>query len=84
MFLRSWGFDFWVAKLESSGKVCAGRLWEIVSSTYVFHSPQAGHLPSHLGESLPHWEQMKTVFAFAMFFVGLWGVGRDCLIIKLT
>ena len=33
------------------------------SSTMVFHSPQPGQRPCHLGLSFPHWEQTKRVFA---------------------
>ena len=38
------------------------------SSAMVFHSPQEGHFPYHLGDSQPHAEQTKTVFAFAAIF----------------
>ena len=31
-----------------------GRLFCTSCSTNVFHSPQPGHLPSHLGDSCPH------------------------------
>ena len=31
------------------------------ASVRVFHSWQAGHWPDHLANSLPHWEQKKTV-----------------------
>ena len=31
------------------------------SSTIVFHSPQPEHWPSHLGDSWPHWLQVKVV-----------------------
>lgn len=34
------------------------------SSTYVFHSPQEGHLPIHLGESCPQLLHIYTVFSF--------------------
>ena len=41
-----------------------------VSSTQVFHAPQAGHLPNHFGDSLPHSLQKNAVFSFAaMIFV---------------
>jgi hypothetical protein len=44
-----------------------------VSSTIVFHSPQAGQRPIHLGLSLPHALQNHTVFvltvAIAYFFM---------------
>ena len=43
-----------------------------VCSTMVFHAPQAGQRPDHLGVSLPHSVQKKTVFAFMdipLFFV---------------
>ena len=33
------------------------------SSTIVFHSPQPGQRPCHLGLSFPHWEQTKRVLA---------------------
>ena len=36
------------------------------SSTYVFHSPQAGHLPNHFGDSFPQLLQKKTDFVFAI------------------
>lgn len=32
------------------------------SSTIVFHSPQAGHLPAHLGDSAPQLLQNHAVF----------------------
>jgi hypothetical protein len=35
------------------------------SSTYVFHSPQAGHLPIHLGDWDPQDWQKKIDFDFA-------------------
>lgn len=41
---------------------CGPRL--TLSSTIVFHSPHEGHLPTHLGESIPHDEQCHTVFIF--------------------
>ena len=34
----------------------------LVSSTKEFQLPQSGHFPCHLGDSLPHWVQTKTVF----------------------
>ena len=34
------------------------------SSTSVFHSPQPAQRPSHLGDSLPHWVQVKVVRVF--------------------
>jgi len=34
------------------------------SSWRVFHFLQAGHCPSHLGETCPHSAQAKTVFCF--------------------
>ena len=34
------------------------------NSTMLFHAPQAGHWPCHLGVSLPHWLQINTLFAF--------------------
>jgi hypothetical protein len=34
------------------------------SSTYVFHSPQAGHFPIHLGDCEPQFWQKKTDFDF--------------------
>jgi hypothetical protein len=37
-----------------------------VSSTIVFHSPHAGHLPIHLELSLPHDLQNHTVFVFTV------------------
>jgi hypothetical protein len=37
------------------------------SSTKEFHSPQAGHFPSHFGESWPQLRQKKAV---RDFFVG--------------
>lgn len=37
-----------------------------VSSTIVFHSPHAGHLPIHLGLSLPQDLQNHTVFVFTL------------------
>ena len=40
-----------------------------VSSTIVFHSPQAGHLPIHLGLSFPQEVQNQAVFIlFAIMF----------------
>ncbi|MBO7103182.1 MAG: AAA family ATPase, partial [Bacteroidaceae bacterium] len=36
------------------------------TSTNVFHSPQAGHLPIHFGVSYPHEEQTYAVFSFAI------------------
>src|SRR4030042_1669939 len=48
--LRSCGSDL---------RNCAGResregTVSFLSSTRVFHSPQSGHLPSHLGLAYPH------------------------------
>ena len=37
-----------------------------VSSTIVFHSPHAGHLPIHFGLSFPHSLQNHTVFVFTV------------------
>ena len=45
------------------GRVPATGL-RITSSTYVFHSPQEGHLPIHLGESCPQLLHIYTVFSF--------------------
>jgi hypothetical protein len=42
-----------------------------VSSTIVFHSPQAGHLPIHLEDSFPHALQNHTVFVFTVAIAGL-------------
>jgi hypothetical protein len=42
-----------------------------VSSTQVFHAPQAGHFPNHFGDSFPHSLQKKAVFSFAIVFVRL-------------
>jgi hypothetical protein len=36
----------------------------------VFHSPQPGHWPCHLGESAPQAEQTKTVLGRAIGFLG--------------
>jgi hypothetical protein len=30
----------------------------------LFHEPQSGHFPSHLGDWLPHFWQAKTVLCF--------------------
>jgi hypothetical protein len=38
------------------------------SSTIVFHSPHAGHLPIHFELSLPQEEQNHTVLLFAITF----------------
>jgi len=35
-------------------------------SLNVFHWPQAGHLPIHLGDSCPQLEQTYAVLSFAM------------------
>jgi hypothetical protein len=40
----------------------------IISSCIVFHSPQAGHLPSHFALSLPHDVQNHPFFTFAIPF----------------
>jgi hypothetical protein len=40
-----------------------------VSSTIVFHSPQAGHLPIHFGLSFPHSLQNHTLFTFAVAII---------------
>ena len=40
-----------------------------VSSTMVFHSPQAGHLPIHFGLSFPHSLQNHTVFVFTVAII---------------
>ena len=37
------------------------------SPTKVFHSPQLGHLPTHLGDSCPQLLQKYAVFTFAIF-----------------
>ena len=39
---------------------------ETVSSTYVFHCPQTGHLPIHLGDSLPQLLQKYTDLVFVI------------------
>ena len=36
------------------------------SSTIVFHAPQSGQRPTHLGELPPHSEQNHIVFSFAI------------------
>jgi hypothetical protein len=36
----------------------------MTSSTYEFHSPQAGHLPTHLDDCAPQLEQKKAVLDF--------------------
>ena len=35
-------------------------------SISVFHAPQLGHLPSHLGQVPPHSEQVNRVLSLAM------------------
>ena len=41
-----------------------------VSSTIVFHSPQAGQRPIHLGASFPHEVQNQDVFIFPINMTG--------------
>ena len=41
------------------------------SSTMVFHSPQEGQRPAHLGESAPHDEQNQSDLYF-VFAIRLW------------
>jgi hypothetical protein len=36
-------------------------------SEKVFHSPHSGHRPDHLGSSWLQWEQINTVFGFAIY-----------------
>jgi hypothetical protein len=55
------GFEFWPPIAPAPG----GGLTE-VSSAMLFHEPQSGHLPSHLGAWLPHFWQVNTVFCFTM------------------
>ena len=38
----------------------------------MFHSPQAGHLPSHLGDSLPQFLQKKVVLLDGMMDWNNW------------
>lgn len=44
-----------------TGLLFAGSL-RTTSSTYVFHAPQDGHFPTHLGESCPQLVHTYTVF----------------------
>jgi hypothetical protein len=38
-----------------------------LTSLNVFHCPQAGHFPIHLGDSCPQFEQTYAVLSFAIF-----------------
>jgi hypothetical protein len=44
------------------GDPCTGLAAD--SSTMLFHEPQSGHFPSHLGDWLPHFWQAKMVLCF--------------------
>ena len=64
------GLGFCVS-IPDTGRRLTGSFLTI-SSTYVFHSPQDGHLPTHFGESCPQLLHTYTVFSFAIelpFFV---------------
>ena len=57
-----------LAYAENDRAFVAGAVFEasFISSFIVFHSPQDGHFPYHLGDSYPHSEQMNTLFIFAL------------------
>ena len=53
--------------LEDDGRIDSFPDFTVTfSSTKVFHSPQLGHLPNHLGDSLPQLLQKYTVFVLAI------------------
>lgn len=52
--------------VESNPLLLEDCLADTFSSTKVFHSPQAGHLPIHLGDSYPHELQKYTDFIFVL------------------
>ena len=49
--------------------VAVDLLSTIFCSKNVFQAPQAGHFPSHLGDSYPHSLHTKTDFAFAILYL---------------
>ena len=61
--LRSIPVRAWRAR--RSVLMALGLSGRITISFMVFHAPHEGHLPTHLGESMPHSEQTYTVFDFA-------------------
>jgi hypothetical protein len=64
------GFDL---PFVDNGTDAEGVAGPTFSSTMVFQAPQAGHLPTHLGESAPHEVQNHMVFIdfFAIFRIFL-------------
>jgi predicted RNA-binding Zn-ribbon protein involved in translation (DUF1610 family) len=46
--------------------VCRALSPAILISLKVFHCPQAGHLPIHLGDSCPQFSQTYAVLSFAI------------------
>ena len=57
--------------IPETGRRLEGSL-RTISSTYVFHSPQEGHFPTHLGDSCPQLLHTYTVFSLAIllsFFI---------------
>ena len=60
---------------ETAGAGAAARSL-LISSTYVFHSAQSGHRPSHLGETAPQDWQAKTVVTLGRTTSSREAVGR--------
>lgn len=56
---------------EDAPAGAAARWGARTSSFMVFHCPQEGHLPYHLGDSLPHSAQTNHRFRFLCHFQSL-------------
>jgi hypothetical protein len=62
LFFRSWWPVDAAADVATCCRVSATRI-----SLNVFHLPQAGHLPIHLGDSCPQFSQTYAILSFAIF-----------------
>ena len=60
------GIGFWPEPGTADAAAEAFFPVATVSSTIVFHSPHAGHLPIHFGLSFPHDLQNHIVFVFTV------------------
>ena len=65
--LRITGFAFCVSMPDTGRRLVVS--FRTISSTYVFHSPHDGHLPTHFGDSCPQLLHTYTVFSFAIFLI---------------
>ncbi|GAB4406318.1 MAG: hypothetical protein Kow00123_18930 [Anaerolineales bacterium] len=55
-----WG----LARNGGAARLPPSRAGSTTVSTIVFHSPQSGHRPTHLGDVLPHCWHTYTVLVF--------------------